>query len=46
MLSDYLLFCRIVLPYGKWYNNFTEKILKRFRDEAVVTKSFTERQMW
>ena len=42
----YLLFCRIVLPYGKCYNDFTKRILKRFRREPNVTKSFTERQMW
>lgn len=41
-----LVICRIVLLYGKCYNEFTEKILKRFRDGPNVIKSFTERQMW
>ena len=30
----------------KFNNEFTEKILKRFRDGSNVIKSFTERQMW
>ena len=44
--SKILVICRIVLLYGKCYNEFTEKILKRFRDGSNVIKSFTERQMW